>query len=163
MEDGEIRKYEEALQHQPRNTFLHERLARLFLGRHEYELALSHAKQAHEISPEDPGFKRLLERIQTEQRRDEGRLKVCPKCVAENPPEAGACLKCGYRFVDPGDLLRSLLSPSALAAAKWSGLGMLAAGLVLLIAGVSQIAAGALLLFGIVSLFWVMFATFGRR
>ena len=163
LEDGDIRQYSEALRRQPRNTFLHDRLARIFLSRREYELALSHAKQAHEISPLDPAFKRLLERVETEQRREQHHLKICPKCFAENVAEAGACLACGFRFVDPGDLLRVLWSRPALEAAKWSGLGMLLAGLLLLIVGVSLLASSLLMMLGIASLFWFMFAHFSRR
>jgi len=163
MEDDDIRKFAETLQKQPRNTYLHERLARIFLGRREYELALSHAKQANEISPEDPAFKRLVERIQTEQRRDEQRLKLCPKCFAENPPGAGACLKCGFHFLDPADFLRLLWAGPALEAIKWSGLAMMGAGLVLLVGRVSMLGASLLMMLGIASLFWYMYAVFGRR
>ncbi|MCE5240861.1 tetratricopeptide repeat protein [bacterium] len=163
MEDGDIKQFSEALRRQPRNTYLHDRLARIFLSRREYELALSHAKQAHEISPDDPAFKRLVERIQTEQRRVEQHLKICPKCFSETPAEAGACLQCGFMFTDPADLLRTLWSRPALEAVKWSGLGMLLVGLVLLIFHTSLLAASFLMMVGIASLFWMMYATFSRR
>lgn len=163
IEDADIRQFSETLREQPRNTYLHERLSRIFLSRGEWDLAMAHVKQALDISPEDPGFKRLRERIETEQRRAEQRIKLCPKCFAENAAEAGACLRCGFRFTDPADLLRTLWSRPALEAAKWTGLGMLFTGLLVLILGVSLLAAGLLMMMGIGSLFWYMYAYFTRR
>jgi ribosomal protein L40E len=163
MEDDDIRKFAETLRSQPRNTFLHGRLARIFLSRREYELAMSHAKQARDISPQDPAFKRLVERIETEQRREELHLKVCPKCFTENPATAGACGHCGFHFIDPSDLLRLLATPPALEVAKWSGLALLFVGLMLLIIRASLLAASLLMMVGIASLFWCLYGLFSRR
>lgn len=160
LEDHDISSFVETLRRQPRNTYYRERLARIFLGRRDYDLAWTHAKEALDIAPEDPGLKRLMERIETERRRVELRLKICPKCFAENSAEAGACARCGFGFTDPGDFLRVLRSQAALQAIKWTGLTMLGAGLVLLALGASVFVSGLMMVFGITSLFWYMYAHF---
>lgn len=162
LEDEDIQEFSAMLREQPGNVYLHERLARIFLGRKEFELALSHVKQALEYAPKDPGLMRLQERIETEQRREELRLKICPKCGAENPPETGACLQCGFRFVDLGDLLRMLWTRPALEAFKWTGLGLLGAGLVLLTLSTAIWLSGMFVLMGIVCLFWHMYGHFSQ-
>ena len=77
---------------------------------------------ALEREPKNPKFVQLRDRIATEQRRALTHAKVCPKCFVENPPEAGACLECGFRFVDPGDFVRLLLSEPGQQAVRWAGL-----------------------------------------
>lgn len=162
MEDEDIAKFSEGLRRQPRNIYLRERLGRIFLGRREYEMAWAQIKEALDTQPEDPGLKRLLERIETERRREQQHLKPCPKCAAENPETAGACLRCGFRFVDPGDLLRALWSKPALQALKWSGLGLLIAGLAVLVLHASVLLAGLLLVVGIACMFWYLYAHLSR-
>lgn len=162
MEDEDIRHFAEALRRQPRNTYLHERLARIFLKRRQYEFAYAHAKEAVNIAPTDPGLKRLLERVETELRREQEHLRLCPKCYVENPDTAVVCHQCGFAFTDPGDLLRVLWSRPGLEAAKWSGITMLAAGLLLLALGVSVVLSGTLMMFGAAGLFWYLYAHFSR-
>jgi hypothetical protein len=162
MEDEDIRNFSETLRHQPRNVYLRERLGRIFLGRREYDLAWAQIKAALDAQPKDPKLTGLLERIDTERRREQEHLRLCPKCAAENPDSAAACRHCGFRFIDPGDLLRALWSEPALQAIKWSGLGTLGAGLVVLVAGVSMALAGLLLVTGSACLFWYLYAHFSR-
>lgn len=162
MEDEDIIKFSEALRRQPRNVYLRERLGRIFLGRREYELAWAQVTAALEAQPKDPKLQALLERIETEQRREQHRLKICPKCAAENLETAGACQQCGFRFMDPGDLLRALRAEPALQAAKWSGLGLLIGGLVLLVAQAPLLPTMLAVLFGLISVFWYLYAHFSR-
>jgi hypothetical protein len=162
MEDADIAAFSETLRRQPRNVYLRERLGRIFLQRRQYDLAWAQIKEALSAQPEDPGLKRLLERIETEHRREREHLKLCPKCSAENPDIAGACLRCGFHFVDPDDLLRMLWSESAQQAIMWSGLGTLLVGLVVLACGVSLALAGVLLLSGVACLFWTLYARLSR-
>ncbi|MEI6503545.1 MAG: hypothetical protein WCP21_21240, partial [Armatimonadota bacterium] len=114
LEDDDIRKFTASLERQPQNTYSRERLARIFLGRRQYEVALAQMKAALDVAPTDTNLTRLRERIETERRRAVERLKVCPKCAAENHQESGGCAQCGFLFVDPADLLRMLWTKPAL-------------------------------------------------
>lgn len=162
LEDDDIRTFSDTLRRQPRNTYYHERLARIFLGRREFDLAWTHVRTALDVSPEDPGLKKLMERVETARRREEFSLKVCPKCFAENPPGTAVCQKCSFAFIDPSDLMRAFWSPPALQAMKWTGLLVLAGGLAVLALQISLLLAGALMVLGTASLFWYMYAHFSR-
>jgi len=89
--------------------------------------------------------------------------RTCPKCGAENPAQAGACLRCGFLFVDPGDLLRVLWTEPALRAAKWGGLAAFVLGLALLFLLHGSHAIPALLIFGgALGGFWHFYARMKR-
>lgn len=162
MEDEDIRKFTATLHQQPRNTYARERLARIFLSRKEFDLARVHVKEALEVSPKETTLERLRERIETEQRRAQYHLKLCPKCASENAPEAGACLNCGFLFVDPSDILRVLWTEPVLLALKWTGLLLLAAALVLLLINVAILLVTFLMGLGLVFVFWYLYARFSR-
>lgn len=162
MEDDDVLSFTQSLKEQPKNTYARERLARIFLGRREYDLALYQVDQALEVQPRDRTFERLRDRIETDQRRAVHHLKVCPKCVTENPPDAGACLRCGFMFVDPGDLLRVLWSEPALQAARWGGLGMIIFGAIMLMLDLNPALVTLVMLLGLASIFWYMYVHFSR-
>ncbi|MEN6302417.1 MAG: hypothetical protein ABFD96_06810 [Armatimonadia bacterium] len=162
MEDEDIHKFTTTLNQQPRNIYARERLSRIFLGRKEYDLALVHVKEALQVSPKETTLERLRERIETEQRRDLYHLKLCPKCAQENPPEAGACLSCGFLFVDPADILRVLWTEPVLLALKWTGLLLLGAALVLLLVNVAILLVTFLTGLGLVFVFWYLYVRFSR-
>lgn len=154
MEDEDVRNFTATLQQQPHNTYYRERLAKILLARKQYELALTQLDLALQSTPKDRNLERLRERVETERRRAVERLKVCPKCTTEHPPEAAVCVQCGFPFMDPADLLRLLWTPEALAAAKWGGVGMLALGLLLLALHMNLTVVTLILFFAIVSIFW---------
>lgn len=162
MEDEDIRTFTVSLQHQPKNTYYRERLAKIMLARKQYEPALGQLDLALEVAPKDRNLERLRERVETERRRAVEHLKVCPKCMAENHEEASVCVRCGFPFVDPADLFRLLWTPAALQAAKWGGVVMLALGLVLVALGASLLIATALLFLAIVSIFWYGYVHLSR-
>jgi ribosomal protein L40E len=149
MADQDLRDYRLTVTRQPGNAYARERLARIYLDRKQYEEALEHVNAVLERDAKDPKFIGLKDRVETEKRRHLTRAKVCPKCTAENPPEAGACMECGFRFVDPGDFLRLLLSESGQQATRLAGIVFGALGIVLLLVGVAVVAAGLVFLFGI--------------
>jgi len=102
--------------------------------------------------------------IETERRRAITRAKVCPKCFVENPPDAAACMTCGFGFVDPGDLLRIFLyADSGQQALRWAGLGFGLLGLILLLLGVAVFVAGLVFLFGIGCLMLYLYARLTAR
>lgn len=163
MENQDITEFRMALVQQPSNRYAHERLARIYWRRKQYEEALTHVESVLKESPKDPAFTLLKERIETERRRAITRAKVCPKCYVENPPDAAACLECGFGFVDPGDLLRMLLGESGQQALRWAGLSFGLLGLLLLLFGVAAFAAGLLFLFGIACLMLYLYARLRSR
>ena len=162
MEDHDIRQFTASLEQQPKNTYYRERLARLFLARRQYDVALAQMKAALEVAPTDPNLVRLRERIETERRRTVERLKICPKCAAENHQESGACGKCGFLFIDPADLLRLLWTKPALEAAKWGGVGLMVVGMALLALQANLLLATAVFFFAILSIFWYGFVHLSR-
>jgi arginine exporter protein ArgO len=56
--------------------------------------------------------------------------------------------------MDPSDLFRLLWTKPALEATKWSGVGLLLAGTVLALLGASPFLAAAVMIFGILCIFW---------
>jgi ribosomal protein S27AE len=154
MEDADIQRFSATLKQQPKNVYYRERLARIFLGRRQYDLALAQLDLALETTPQDRNLTRLRERVETEQRRTVERLKVCPKCGQESHADSAACAHCGFLFMDPSDILRLLWTKPALEATKWSGVGLLLAGTVLAIVGASPFLAATVMFFGIVCIFW---------
>lgn len=162
MEDDDIRTFSEALAQQPKNTYYRERLARIFLARRQYDVALAQMKAALETSPRDTNLERLRERIETERRRTVERLRVCPKCSAENHQEAGGCAQCGFLFMDPHDLLRVLWTRPALEAAKWGGVGLVAVGMVLLVLQASVLLVTGVFFLALVSVFWYGYVHLSR-
>lgn len=162
MEDDDLRQFTASLERQPKNTYYRERLARIFLSRRQYDFALAQMKAALEVAPSDPSLTRLHERIETERRRAVERLKVCPKCAAENHQESGACVKCGFLFMDPSDLLRVLWTKPALEAAKWGGVGLLVVGIALLALQASLLLATGVFFLALVSVFWYGYVLLSR-
>lgn len=162
LEDDDIRKFTASLERQPKNTYYRERLARLFLARREYELALAQLKAAREVDPLDRNLARLEERIAAEQRRTVEHLKLCPKCNTENSQESGVCTQCGFLFMDPSDLFRLLWSKPALEAAKWGGVGMVALGMVLVVLEAHVVFVIGVFTLAIVSVFWYGYAHLSR-
>jgi hypothetical protein len=162
MEDSDIREFSATLQRQPRNTYLRERLARILLSRRQYELALAQVELALEATPKDRNLELLRDRVRTEHRRVVERLKICPKCAAENHAEAGCCASCAFLFVDPADLVRVFWTRPALDAARWGGLGMLLLGLVLMLLSANLVVVTGLLFLAIVSLFWYGYVHLSR-
>lgn len=158
LEEQDLLEYRITIARQPGNAYARERLARIYLGRKQYVEALEQVDAMLERDAKDTKFKQLKERIETEHRRAVTRAKVCPKCFVENPPDASACLECGFRFVDPGDFLRMLLGEVGQQALRWAGLACGVLGLVLLLFGVAVLAAGLFFLFGIGCLMIYLYA-----
>jgi hypothetical protein len=163
MEAHDIAEFSQELELHPTNAYARERLVRIRWGRKEYDEALAHTAAALKANPKDPAFLLLKDRIETERRRAATHAKVCPKCFVENPPDAGSCLGCDFRFVDPGDIVRTLLGEAGQQALRWSGLTFGLLGLVLLLCGVAAIAAGMLFLFGILCLMLYLYARLAAR
>lgn len=163
MEDEDIREFSATLLHQPKNTYFRERLARIFLARKQWDLALAEVEQALEVTPKDRNLERLRDRIATEQRRTVGHLKVCPKCFHEASAEAGACASCGHRFVDPSDFLRLLWTAPALQAACWGGPTMLFASMLLMVLHANFALVTLLGFFGVAFCFWYIYVLLTRR
>ena len=163
MEDEDLTEFRMTIVHQPGNAYARERLVRIYLGRRQFDEALEQVKAALDVQPKAPIFLQLHDRIETERRRAATHAKVCPKCSAENPPEAGACLGCGFRFADPEDFLRLLFSESGQQATRWAGVAFGALGLLMLIFGVAKIAAGMLFLFGIMCMMLYLYARLTTR
>lgn len=162
LEETDIRRFTASLEQQPRNNYSRERLARIFLARRQYDFALAQMKAALDTAPTDTNLVRLNERIETERRRSVERLKVCPKCAAENHQESGVCVNCGFLFIDPGDLLRMLWTRPALEAAKWGGVGLLALGLLLLAMEAELLLVTAVFFLAILFIFWYGFVHLSR-
>lgn len=162
MEDDDIRDFTATLRQQPANVYLRERLARIFFSRQQYDFALAQLDQALETVPKDPQLTRLRELIVTERRRKTERLKVCPKCMHENPLGTSSCAHCGFMFIDPSDLLRAFWSEPALHACRWGGPGMILLGLVLLLVGLNLFFSGLLILSGATCLFWLLYVSLTR-
>jgi hypothetical protein len=162
MEDADIQKFSATLKQQPKNVYLRERLARLFLSRRQYDLALAQLDLALEVSPQDRNLERLRERIETERRRTVERLKVCPKCAQESHAEATVCAHCGFLFMDPADLFRLLWTKPALDAAKWGGAGLMILGMLLVLLHADLLVATAVLFLAILSLFWYGYVHLSR-
>lgn len=163
MEDQDITEFRMTLVHQPGNKYAHERLARIYWRRQQYDDALAHVEAVLKLEPKEPTFRLLKERLETERRRAITKAKVCPKCFVENPPDAAACLECGFAFMDPGDLVRMLLGDTGQQALRWAGLSFGLLGLILLLVGVAMAAAGLLFLFGIVCLMLYLYARLSAR
>jgi hypothetical protein len=162
MEDEDIHKFTRSLEKQPKNTYYRERLARIFLGRKQYDVALAQMKEARAVEPLDRNLEKLEQRIQTEQRRAVERLKVCPKCSTENHQEASACVHCGFLFMDPSDLVRLLGTRPALEAAKWGGVGMIAVGIALIALQASVVLVTGVFFLAILSVFWYGYVHLSR-
>lgn len=163
MEDQDITEFRMTLVHQPGNKYAHERLARIYWRRRQYDEALTHVEAVLKEDPKEPTFRVLKERLETDRRRAITKAKVCPKCFVENPPDAAACLECGFAFTDPGDLVRMLLGDNGQQALRWAGLSFGLLGLILLLAHVAVLAAGLLFLFGIVCLMLYLYARLSTR
>lgn len=154
MEEADIQRFSATLKQQPKNVYFRERLARIFLSRRQYDLAMAQMDLALQVAPEDRNLERLRERIETERRRTVQRLKICPKCAQESRAEATVCAHCGFLFMDPADLFRLLWTKPALDAAKWGGLGLVLVGMLLLLLGADLYAATAVFFLAILSIFW---------
>jgi hypothetical protein len=163
MEDDDLAQAHAAIATHPANTYARERLARIYLKRRQYDEALQQVKGALDLQPKAPNFLQLHDRIETERRRALTHARVCPKCSTENPPDAGACLSCGFRFADPEDFLRLLFSESGQQATRWAGVAFGALGLLMLIFGVGKPAAAALFLFGIMCMALYLYARVTSR
>ena len=157
MEEDDLLQHRETLRRFPTHLDSYERIIRIHLRRGNHADAIAHCREALKISQANRTFELLLERAESEQRRAVGRLRLCPKCAAENPPEAGACLQCGFRFVDPVDFLRILWTRPALTAAVVFALVFGSLGLILLLAGLNATTGSLLLLTALVSAMWYMY------
>jgi tetratricopeptide (TPR) repeat protein len=157
MQDEDIASYLATLTHQPSNLYVRERLARLYIAREQWAEALQQLKQALYYEPENKGLKLLAKRAETALRRQQTGSRPCPKCMTENPGEVMICLKCGYYFIDPGDILHNLLGKSSRQAVLYGGLGTVALALLGASCGMPPVVSIALFAVGITVVFWSLY------
>ncbi|NCO90279.1 MAG: hypothetical protein COZ06_12240 [Armatimonadetes bacterium CG_4_10_14_3_um_filter_66_18] len=113
LDNEDMRKYQLALQHDPKNAAAHSFLAQLYLKQKRYDDAIEHFQLSLEAYAESPKDRHLLQRAIDEKQRAEAEGPVCAICGAINPPGAKTCGACDQLFKEPG-FLHWLVQPENL-------------------------------------------------
>ncbi len=113
LDNEDIRKYQLALEHDPRNAAAHSYLAQIYLKQKRYDDAIEHFQLSLAAYAESPKDRHLLQRAIDEKQRAEAEGPVCATCGAINPPGAKTCGACDQVLKEPG-FLRWLVQPENL-------------------------------------------------